>query len=344
MSNHKILEAARLFDRAVTGDYRAKADLRESLTTSDFPSLLGSALNIKLASAYATMPSVWQQYADRVTVPNFKPQRVGALVENFDLELVPEATEYPAGDFDDRMVEFTIGKFGKRIPLTWEMVINDELGIFRNIDQGLGRAARQTEDKATAHALLAPNLSGVNTAFFKAANGNAPESAALSAKALQDALEVLGQKKDANGHVMVRPRTVLVVPPTLEWKAREILTASEIRTVDGQTTRVSANPLANSVDLVVEPRLLDNTVSNAATTWFLLPAPRSARPALVTGFLAGHEQPDLRVKNDQGTRPGGGSIPEREGSFDDDTIQYRVRHVTGSTLLFPEFTFVSRGA
>ena len=50
------------------------------------------------------------------------------------------------------------------------------------------------------------------------------------------------------------------------------------------------------------------------------------------------------MKADTGNRAGGGSIAPEQGSFDDDTIQYRVRHVVGSALIDPKFTFVSQGA
>jgi hypothetical protein len=63
----------------------------------------------------------------------------------------------------------------------------------------------------------------------------------------------------------------------------------------------------------------------------------------VTGFLRGNEQPDLRVKNDAGNRVVGGSVAPEEGSFDDDTVQYRVRHSTGSSLVIPTGTFVATG-
>src|SRR5699024_7586379 len=162
-------------------------------------------------------------------------------------------------------------KYGDRIPLTWEMVVNDELGVFRGIDQNLAVAARDTEGTVTASALLNANRTALNTHVFKAGNGTAPVTAPLTRAPLHDAV------------------------PALEFQAREILTASEIRTTaaDGSVS-VSQNPVAGAVTLVVEPNLLLNTGSNAATTWFLLPAPNSARPAIVTGFLAGNETPDLR--------------------------------------------------
>ena len=84
--------------------------------------------------------------------------------------------------------------------------------------------------------------------------------------------------------------------------------------------------------------------SKAATRWFVLPSPQSARPALAVGFLRGYEDPDLRVKSSAGSRVGGGVIDPMQGDFDDDTIQYRVRHVVGSAYVDPKATYVSNGS
>jgi hypothetical protein len=75
----------------------------------------------------------------------------------------------------------------------------------------------------------------------------------------------------------------------------------------------------------------------------VLPLPSAPRPAFYSGFLAGYEAPDLRYKNDQGGRLGGGAIPANEGSFDDDTIYFRVRHVHGAAFGDPKFTYASDG-
>lgn len=342
----QIGEAFSLFDRALNGDLHAKADVAESLTTSDFPVLLGQGYNRKALAAYEGMTPVWQGYSTRTVVPNFKPQRLVQILGGArGLSRVAEATEYPARDLSEALFEFSVQKYGDRLPLTWEMVVNDELGVFRNIDQNLATAAVDTEGIVTASAFLNTARTGLNTGFFKAANGNAPESAPLTRAALMDAIQELATKRDEDGRPLARPQLVLVVPPTLEYQAREILGASEIRTTDANgAVSVSQNPVAGAVTLVVEPNLLLNTGANSASTWLLLPAPNSARPAIVTGFLAGNETPDLRVKADTGARAGGGSIAPEQGSFDDDTIQYRVRHVVGSALIDPKFTFASNGA
>ena len=341
----RIGEAYSLFDRAMNGGLRARADVMESFTTSDFPVLLGQAYNRKLLAEYQAIAPVWQQYATRTTVPNFKQQKlVQILGGKRGLSKVAEATEYPHSDLGEAEFDFSVVKYGDRFGLSWEMFVNDELGAFRNLDQRLATEARETEGITAAGALLNANRTGLNTQFFRAANGNAPESEPLSRAALKEALQGIAQKKNSNGQTLIAPRMKLVVPPTLEFEAKEIVNAEKVETRVGDVTTTASNALAGAVDVVVDPNLLINTGANAATTWFLLPAPNTARPAVVAAFLAGHESPDLRVKADTGTRAGGGSIAPEQGSFDDDTVQYRARHVFGAAAVDPTFTFASTGA
>lgn len=342
MTTHlkKVVEAYQLFERAMNGDLRAKADVRESLTTSDFPVLLGQGYQRKLLAQYQAIDPVWSQYSLKALVPNFKKQRLVDIMGGArGLSRVAEATEYPARDIDEAEYDFSVEKYGDRIPLTWEMLINDELGAFRNLDQVLASDARFTEGAVTADALLNAGKTDLNTSFF-----GTVENTALTAESLQAAIEAVSSKRNAAGQTLVRPQLKLVVAPGLEFLAKQLVASVEVRTTNGNRTTVTNNPLAGVVDVVVEPNLLRNTHAKANTTWLLVPAPGAARPAVVTGFLQGQEAPDLRVKNDQGVRPGGGSIGAGEGSFDDDTIQYRVRHVVGAAVIDNTFTYASRGA
>lgn len=336
----RIAEAYQLFERAMNGDFRAKAEVRESLTTSDFPILLGQGYQRKLLAAYQLIDPVWAQYSLRSVVPNFKKQRlVDILGGARGLSRVAEGSEYPARDIDETEYDFSVAKYGDRFPLTWEMLVNDELGAFRSLDQVLADDARFTEGTVTADAFLNAAKSDLNTTFF-----GTVQNVALTADSLQAAIEAVSSKRNESGQTLVRPPLKLVVAPGLEFIAKQLVAAVEVRTTSGNRTTVTNNPLAGTVDVVVEPNLLRNTNAKANTTWILVPAPGAARPAVVTGFLAGHEAPDLRVKNDQGVRPGGGSIGAGEGSFDDDTISYRVRHVVGAATIDSTFTYASRGA
>ena len=344
----KAVEARRLFESAMNGSLRAKATVAETMTTSDFPVLLGVAYGRELKTAYEAITPVWPKFAFRTTAPDFRERGLVDLLGAIPgLDIVPEATEYPARNLSESERKFKLRKRGARIPLTWEMIVNDQLGAFKDLPTGLSIAARESEDIAATDALLSPARSDVNTDFFKAANGNAPTALPLTAENLKAALDAIKARKSPDGRPVTfgpeKPR--LVVPQSLETTARSILEAREVRTVVGGVTTVTTNTLAGQVELVVDPWLdVRNTNAKAATTWFVVPAPASRRPGVLVAFLAGREAPDLRVKSDAGQRPGGGLISPEEGSFNDDTIQYRVRHVVEGAAVDPLLTYVSRGS
>lgn len=345
--NKRILEARRLFQKVLDGDLRAKADLMETMTRSDFPVLLGAAYGRELLAEYEGITPVWAAFSRRSTVADFKPKRLVELLGGrAGLEKVGEAAEYKARKLTEASHEFKVDKYGARLPLTWEMLVNDELDAFRDAPQRLAVAARETEDIVTAKSLFNAGGTGLNTDFFKTANGNAPAAVPLTAENLEAAITAITTRKDSEGRPIVVSGGVLVVPPQLEMTARRILEASEIRRTEGDVTSIEPNYLRGVLRLVVNPWLpiVASGFNKVGATWFVLPAPNQGRPALVTGFLRGNETPDLRVKYDAGQRVGGGLIAPEEGSFDDDTIQYRVRHVTGSATVIPTATYVSTGS
>jgi hypothetical protein len=343
------LEARKLFESAASGSYASIARVQEAMTTSDFPVLLGVSYGRELLTEYQGITPVWQQFSARVENPNFKEHSLVEILGGLaGLELVPEATEYPARKVDESSKKFRVRKRGAVIPLTWEVFINDELGAFRGLPNRLAVAARETEDIVTVDALLNPSRTGLNTQFFRAANGNAPTALPLTRENVRTALAGIKARKVDGDRPLTfgTEKPVLLVPQALEEQARIITAPVTVRSTDSDGNTIEeTNQLGSLVNVVVDPWLdVRNTGPNAATTWFILPAPSAPRKGLVTAFLRGHGNPDLRVKSDAGARPGGGIIAPEEGSFGDDTVSYRVRHVTDASTLDPTLTYASTGA
>lgn len=343
--NHLIAEAWALWDRAVNHrSYAAMGQLQEAMSTSDFPLHLTAAFDRQTLARYEDITPVWSSFVDRGTVSSFREEGwLDIMGGKAGLERVREGGEYPARSISESEWKIKVGKFGGRFQITWETFVNDRLGAFNDLPGLLSQAARDTEDITATNLLV--TSSGINTSFFKSANGNAPASVALTQANLEAAITAIKQRKDSQGRPVVTNRGLtLVVPPALETTARRILNASEIRTVDGDQTVIEPNYLRGAVQLAVNPWLdVVWTGANVHKTWFLLPTPGGPRPALRLGFLRGHEVPDLRVKSDTGKRVGGGDIPAEEGSFHDDTHQIRVRHVIGGAPMEPKATYASTG-
>jgi len=341
-----VNEAATMWGRVFAGDRRAALDVQEALTTSDlFVSATGDVLDRELLARYQDLPAVWSQYASRTTVRDFRPKKmIDLLGGRAALDRVPELTEYPARDISANEREISVGKFGGRFAISWESIINDDIDQLRDLPGNLAIGARDTESR-TAASVLAKRGSG-NDVLFKSGNNNLlTGNPTLSINSLSAALTTVGTRKDSQGRPIVVTAAVLVVPPALEVVANNVVGALQIKTTDGDQEVTVANWLARRVTVVVDPWLSVVDTSNTAnSTWYLLPAPTTARPALAVAFLRGHEQPELRVKADTGQAVGGGQIGAEEGSFDIDDVQYRVRHVLGSAPIDPIATAMSTGA
>jgi len=77
----------------------------------------------------------------------------------------------------------------------------------------------------------------------------------------------------------------------------------------------------------------------------LIPVPsQSLNPSVALGFLRGYETPELRIKANGGLFIGGGDVPTRNGSFDNDDWEMRIRHIATGGFIVPAGTVVSTGA
>lgn len=345
-----ILEAARLWERVwVKGDPRAALAVQEALSTSDlFKSVTGDVLDRELLARYGDIQTQWAQVAARTTVRNFKPKKMVDLMGGRTvLDVVPELSEYPSAGTDSAEYQIAVRKFGRRFGFSWEASVNDDLDELMQVPNAFATAAALTEDRAAFDALFNATTGAPNAAFFRDHAADAipgPNTtavtgapAALTSDNLQAAITAVSTRVDFEGNLVPAGRLQLVVGKAQEIAARRILTATEIRTVAGSRTTIEANPLAGVVDLVVLDRL-------PGLAWFLLPQTTAARPALTVAFLRGWETPDLRVKADGGNRLGGGPVDPAEGSFEDDSVYFRVRHVVGAATMDPLHTFASAGA
>lgn len=347
ITRRAILEARTLFQKAMDGDLRSRAELQEALSTSDFPIMLNAAYGRELQTEYAGIAPIWQRFARRLTVPDFRERKlVDIMGGRGALSLVKQAAEYPARSASESERSFSVAKYGARFPLTWEMIKNDDLGAFRDFPQRLATAAREQEDRNA----LKPMFNADGTALSAFLTARAVTGTALSMASLNEGLTAISQRIDEeDDRPVLMPNPILMVPPSLEMVANQIIATTELRLGNTASTarRVAGNGLVATPTVVVNPWLpiVGRGYANINTAWFLLPAPtESVKPALGVAFMAGEETPDLRVASEAGNRVGGGAIAPEEGSFNDDTVQYRVRHVNGSTALYDDAVYVNPGA
>lgn len=333
-----LREAASLYADVLDGR-RPMHYLREAMTTSDFPNLFGDILDRQLLGAYREFPTSYREFVRVSTVTDFRTvKRFAVDGADGELDVVPEQTPYPATSVDDKVDSYSVTKRGKRFPISWESMVNDDLDALRDAPNRLARGARRSEQRFVTELYVGasgPHASLYDASFSNIVTGNP----ALSINALQTAMQVLAAQTDVNGEPIYFETVTLVVPPALEITARNILngTQLELNENGGATNSrlVTANWMQNRVRLVVDPYIpLIASTANGSTSWFLFGNPADGRPALEIGFLRGHAEPALFQKVSDQRRISGTAGPDGDmGDFDTETIQYKVRHVFGGTRL-----------
>lgn len=347
-----LAEAATFLRDCMEGR-RPAYHLQEAMTTSDFPVLFADILDRQLLADYQQAPVQWRSYARAGTVRDFRQVKRFAVDGGLGLlEEVPERNEYPEDDLPDaNPFTYSVTKKGKRFQLTWETIINDDLGVMTRLPRNLAVSARNSEEVFATRLFV--SSTGPNATFFSAGNGNLLTGhPVLSVSALTAAFTALAAQTDADGNPILVDVAVLMVPPALEVTAQNIINATEILAATGGGAGLTepdqlrvANWMRNKVSLVVNPWLpiVDTTSGNSA--WYLLQSPGGmGRPISEIGFLRGYEAPQLFMKDPDAVRVGGGSISPMDGDFETDSVQYKCRHVFGGTLLDPKSAVASAGA
>ena len=206
--------------RAALGCDRTAMRAAGMQTTSDFPILLGGGVTRTLRDAYAQAPQTWRPLGQMTTVPDFRATTRAALGDISALEEVKEHGEYKYGKLEEEGAPIRVTKFGKIIAITWEAVINDDLGALTRIPRAYGLAAAETESNLVWNLILSnPNFTD-GSAIFVAGHGNlAASGGAINTSTLGAARAAMRkQKSKAGAFLNVEPR-YLVVGPDKELEA-----------------------------------------------------------------------------------------------------------------------------
>ena len=342
--SQQLLEAAKLIADVFDGRKHPMV-LREAMTTSDFPYLFGDILDRQLLANYREWPSIWRTYARQAIVNDFRTvNRFAIGGGEAVLDEVPEQGAYPMAALSESRYQYAVKKYGRRIPLSWEALINDDLGALTDIPQRFGRASRRSEDKFATQ--LHVDANGPHASVYTAGNKNIITSnPALSIAGLQTGYKVLAAMLDSDGEPIMIDGVILEVPPALEITARNILNATQLYVgAVGDNQLVTLNWMKERTTLVVNPYIpLVATVADGDTCWFLHASPSSGNPAFEIGLLRGHAEPEIFMKAPNAQRVGGGIVNPLDGDFDSDSVEYKVRHVFGGSTLNPKMTVASEG-
>jgi hypothetical protein len=233
-----------------------------ALTTSDFPLILENTLNKALRGGYETEPRTFEAWTRKVLVPDFREQKRVILGSAPELLPVNEGGEYELGSMDeDRSVPYSVSKFGRMVKLTFETMVNDDLGAFNRIVAAFGQAASRSEADAIYSSFALNSGAGPTmqdgAALFHASHNNiAAASSTIDADALGAARVLLRRQTAVGGGILNLTPRFLLVAPEFE-QAAEALLAAASRGITTQADNKLTPAWLAQLQLVVEARLTD---------------------------------------------------------------------------------------
>lgn len=249
--------------RAALGCDRQAVRAAGMHSTSDFPLLLGSTVNRTLRDAYTNAPQTWRPLGRQTTVPDFRAVTRAALGDIAALEQVKEHGEYKYGTLSEDGAPIKVAKFGKIIAITWETIVNDDLGALTRIPAALGNAAAATESNVVWALLLGnPNFTD-GVPFYDASHGNvAGSGGAINTTTLAAARAAMRKQKSKAGEFLNLSPEFLVVGPDKELEAFQFTSSVYV-----PAKNADINDVRNaSLTVIVDARITGNQ-------WYLFAAP-----------------------------------------------------------------------
>lgn len=324
----RLTEAVKFIGQVFEGK-RPMWQLKEALSTSDFPLMFGDTIDRVMLAKYKSQPGVWRQFIKTSTVQDFRTaKRFKATRGAGILDDVGPGGSYKADAPSELSYSFAVSKRGRRRDILWEALINDDLNALQEAPDDLAYQAANTENYVASSFYVA------NSTLYATSGGGRPTggnkgTGKLTIENLELAINQMALFRDENGQPILNTPRYLVVPPALELTARKILQSITL-TYTGTTdqTLATKNALQGMLEPVVDHWIPILDTTNGNTSWYLFSDPADGW-AVEVAFLAGHETPELFMKASNQVLLGGGAVSPMEGDFDTDSVAYKMRHVIG---------------
>jgi hypothetical protein len=348
---------------------RGQFALREVMSVSDYQALFVDVIDRIYYGYYNAYPIVNLGLVRQHDLRDFRP------VSRFMLDglVTPFTAEDAAGPAAQQALSGPVPQDGATFPTTntapvqyqptlyqarasvnWRAMVNDDLGIFRDIANRLAIVANRGISQFITKFFF--SSTGLNTNLFKAgftnlittAYGAASNNPPLSQQGLQDAFKVLAGMLDSSGNPILMSGTPnLVYGPALKATAENLKSSTRsMIQVEGGTGNAlgfpaqfveASNWAMQNMNLVMDPYMplvMSGASGNIkSTAWCIVMDPASQnRPAVEVGFLNGFKTPQLFRRAPNTMRMGGG-IDDTMGNFDTNDSDTKIVSVFGGAIM-----------
>ncbi|MCG7348931.1 prohead protease/major capsid protein fusion protein [Sphingomonas sp. ACRSK] len=255
-----------------------------ALTTSDFANALGSVTSRRIRGAFDAAPQTFRPIVSTGTLPDFKPAQIIGLGDAPALLNVPENGEFKRGAITDTGMTYRLYTYGRIIAISRQAIVNDDQNLFGRIPTMFGRKAADLESDLVWGILLSNPAMADGVPLFHASHGNlAASGGPINVENVGKGRQAMRQQKSNEGGFLNIGATYLIVGPAQETAADQFVTAITAN------TNSAVNPFAGRLQVIVEPRITDNS--------WMLSADPNAFDTIELDHLLGQEElfTDTRV-------------------------------------------------
>lgn len=264
-------------------------------TTSDLQNVLMNSANKTLLRGYEEEEQTWRVLANQSDNNDFKPNFGVQLNATIVPEKILENGEYKSGTFSDGKTTYQLSTYGKRVGISREMLINDDLSALSRIAPKLGAGCSLLESNLT-WALLTEGSLGATVsldgkALFHADHSNTGTGAVGIAGLDAGKVKLKKQTAPAQANETKTPLNLtpayLIVPPELDTAASQVVSSSLLPQY-APNALSAVNPFAGTMQVISEARLSEDSTA----MWYLAASPRRI-DMIQFGYLAGENGPTI---------------------------------------------------
>ena len=269
-----------------SGRFGPSEMITRALATTDFPLILGGVVSRFLRKFYETQNFDWKYLARQISAPDFRERTGIAASGKITFEEIAEGGQYKNAQLlTEESAKVKLKTFGRKITITRQAIINDDLGVFTYLPKMIAQGAANFQADKIWGLITSNAKTPDGKALFHADHANLAaggDKAAPSSATLSKGRTAMWRQTTPAGEIMPVAPKYLVVPAELQTTAEQLMTSI----LANQTANV--NIFASKYDIIVDPRLTD------VNAWYLAADP-SAIEGLVYAYLAGEE--GLHVEN-----------------------------------------------
>jgi len=291
----------------------------EVMTTAHFTHYFSNAIERAFLDDYEYQGGSWQQYIKMDTAPDFRDIERLRMTEPGTLHLRGEKGESEATFIEDSVYDMAVKEYSEQFDVSWQAILNDDLGKIAQTPQRMANAARRWLD-AWVSALYDNAVTQATIALLGppwAGTGR------LTAANLAIGINAMKQRTDVNGNQINFRNIHLVIPAILEMQIADIL--QDVLAYGGPGGNVLGQFLSIG-NVHIDPYI---TTVGANVPWYLFADPRESAAVTVVR-LQGMNGPAV-FKKSSDIQMMQGSMPAAflMGSFATGDIEFMVEDIVG---------------